>query len=136
MKRKPRRKVDSEREEEDNASSCSTPVKDKENLSPATIKGSPSINSHVRFTTLLKDFDQNGKHFIYYLESVALFITFKLTFIVVNTSFQIRVIFTFNSCYVQKGSSGPITSTTWESYSSILQFPDESSSSGQEYEVG
>ena len=58
MKKKPRRNVTSERDEEDNASSCSTPVKDKENFSPR-----PSLINvkQNRYNILLRDFDDNGK---------------------------------------------------------------------------
>nr|CAG4651112.1 EOG090X08VB [Simocephalus serrulatus]SVE94335.1 EOG090X08VB [Simocephalus serrulatus] len=56
MKKKPRRNVTSERDEEDNASSCSTPVKDKENFSPR-----PSLINvkQNRYNILLRDFDDN-----------------------------------------------------------------------------
>lgn len=59
MKRRPRRKAGADRDEEDNASSCSTPTKDKENLSPST-KGRQSVDVYQQqFLALLANFDQN-----------------------------------------------------------------------------
>lgn len=65
MKRRPRRKVGADKDDEDNASSCSTPVKDKENLSPST-KGRQSLDMvyQQQFLTLLQNFDQNGKYHV------------------------------------------------------------------------
>lgn len=49
-------------DEEDVASSCGSPVKDKENFSPKSTKSRQSIETqHEVFNTVLKDFDQNGK---------------------------------------------------------------------------
>ncbi len=63
MKRRPRRKAGADRDEEDNASSCSTPTKDKENLSPST-KGRQSVDVYQQqFLALLANFDQNGNNF-------------------------------------------------------------------------
>lgn len=64
MKRRPRRKAGTDKDDEDSASTCSTPVKDKENLSPSNTRGRPSFDTHKqKFITLLKDFDQNGIKF-------------------------------------------------------------------------
>jgi len=60
MKRKPRRKGAANEENSDNDSCCSSPVKEKENLSPDK-NGRQSMDTHQhQFITLLKDFDQNG----------------------------------------------------------------------------
>ena len=60
MKRKPRRKGAASEEVSDNDSSCGSPVKEKENLSPPK-NGRQSMDAHQhQFITLLKDFDQNG----------------------------------------------------------------------------
>lgn len=60
MKRRPRRKA-TDNEEEDVASSCGSPVKDKENFSPKSVKSRHSIETQQElFITVLKDFDQNG----------------------------------------------------------------------------
>jgi len=59
MKRKPRRKGAASEEVSDNDSSCGSPVKEKENLSPPK-NGRQSMDAHQhQFITLLKDFDQN-----------------------------------------------------------------------------
>lgn len=59
MKGRPRRKA-TENEEED-TSSCGSPVKDKENFSPKSNKSRQSMETQQnQFITLLKDFDQNG----------------------------------------------------------------------------
>lgn len=60
MKRRPRRKA-TDNEEEEVASSCGSPVKDKENFSPKSVKSRHSIETQQElFITVLKDFDQNG----------------------------------------------------------------------------
>ena len=61
MKRKPRRKIANDQEDEGNDSICYLPIKGKENVSPF-VHGRPSLDSqHHQLTTLLNDFDQNGK---------------------------------------------------------------------------
>lgn len=60
-----RRKASSEKEYEDNASSCSTPpAKDKENCFPSSIRERPSSDDDQQqrqIIALRKDYDQNGK---------------------------------------------------------------------------
>lgn len=62
MKRRLRRNVKgtTEKDEDDNSSTYSSPGKEKENLSPSSSRGRSSMDTHHhQFITLLKDFDQN-----------------------------------------------------------------------------